>query len=236
MRNTMPVSNEILGQALLKYQIERIGKNYPLTEEYNEEFAPNKATEEKIYKLIRLEKKPYYVLINTVGKRIACIIILIFTMMMTTVFSVKALRDPFINFIVSTYEKASAIIFKSDEPKPNQSVILSEFYEPEYLPQGYTKTYEERLYLSYFCEFTDQDGNIINTDQFITDNAILSINTENVETERIFINDNKTEAIYFENKGEKKIVFSLDGYGFTVSGKVEKAELIKIAESMKKIE
>ncbi len=236
MRNIMPVSNEMLSQALLKYQIERIGKNYPLTEEYNEEFVPNKTTDEKIYKLIRLEKKPYYVLINTFGKRVACIIILIFTMVMTTVFSVKALREPFINFIVSTYEKASAIIFKSDEPKPNQSVVLSEFYEPEYLPQGYTKTYEEKGYFFYFCEFIDQDGNIINTENFITENAILSINTENVETEKKFINDNKTEAIYYENKGVKEIVFSLDGYGFTVSGKVEKAELIKIAESMKKIE
>ena len=236
MINTMPISNEVLGQALLKYQTERINKNYPLTEEYNQEFVPNKATEEKIYKLIGLEKKSYFILINTFGKRVACIIILIFTVLMTTIFSVKALREPFINFIVSTYEKASTIIFKSDESKPNQSVTLSEFYEPEYLPQGYIKTYEERLYLSYFCEFTDQDGNIINTENFITENSILSINTENVETEKMFINDNKTEAIYYENKGVKEIVFGLDGYGFTVSGKVEKSELIKIAESMKKIE
>lgn len=236
MRTAMPVSNIILGEALLKFQTERINKNYPLTEEYNEEFSPNSVTDEKICKLIKLEKKPYYVLINTIGKRVACIIILILTMMTTTVFSVKALREPFINFIVSTYEKASAIIFKDGESKPNQSVTLSEFYEPEYLPLGYIKTYEEKGYFFYFCEFTDQDGNIINTENFITENAILSVNTENVEVERIFITNNKTEAIYYENKGVKEIVFSLDGYGFTVSGKVEKSELIKIAESMKKIE
>lgn len=235
MKKTLPISNEILNEALLKYQIERIEEKYPFTDKNNALFKPDNLTDEKINKLIRIEKKPYYVLINTVGKRVAWILLLIFTLLMTTVFSVKALREPFINFFISTYEKYSAIIFKNDESKINQNVFLSEFYEPEYLPQGYAKIFEEKGYFFYFCEFTDQDGNIINTENFITENANLSINTENVEVERIFINDNKTEAIYYENKGVKEIVFYFDGYGFTVSGKIEKSELIKVAESMKAI-
>ena len=60
--------------------------------------------------LIKLQKKSYYQDINTVGNRVASIVVVFILCLFITVFSVKALREPFINFVVETYEKDVDII------------------------------------------------------------------------------------------------------------------------------
>lgn len=232
MKITMPVSNSILSAALLKYQIERIDNEYPTIEDCNKQFQPNKQTEEKINKLIGMEKKPYFVLINTMGKRVACIIVALFIATTTTVFSVKALREPFINFIVETYEKFSTIIFKNTESQSGESAVLTEYFAQTYIPDGYTKTYEEKLSLSYFCEYTNANNDVIAFEQKSIHNAQAGIDTENTTTEKIYINNK--ESIFYENKGQKHIVFNYNQYTFFISGNLEKSELIHVAESIEK--
>ncbi|NLP49082.1 MAG: hypothetical protein GX345_09145 [Clostridiales bacterium] len=88
METTMPIKKDILKEALLKYQIERINVKYPSIEDCNKQMKPNKQTEEKIKKLIKLEKKPYFVFVNTFAKRAACFVIAIFLALTTATLSV----------------------------------------------------------------------------------------------------------------------------------------------------
>lgn len=232
MKSAMPIDNDILSEALLKYQIERIDAKYQSIEECNEQMNPNEKTEEKINKLIQLEQKPYFVFINTVGKRVACFVIVIFLALTTTVFSVKALREPFLGFIVESYEKFSTIAFRYSETQSAKSAALTQIYEPTYVPEGFTKTDEKKLSLSYFCEYKNNNGELFTFEQSKNNGSLLNIDTENTETEKMYIN--KYEAIFFENKGFNTIIFSDDKYGFVITGNISKTELIQVAESIEK--
>lgn len=230
MKSAITFSNNILSEALIQYQTERIDNEYPSIEDYNKQYIPNKQTEEKINRLIRIEKKPYFVLINTIGKRVACVVIAMLIAMTTTVFSVKALRDPFVNFIVKTYEKFSTVIFENTETKSGKNTIITQRYEPTYIPDGYKKTFEETLSLSYFCEYTNDSGDKLTFEQNLIENAQAGIDTENSVLETIYING--IEGLYFENKSLHNIMFSNKQYSFFVSGRLLKSELIQIAESI----
>lgn len=67
------------------------------------------AFEQKMEKLIKREKKPYFYLINTAAKRVACIIAALIIAVAGTVLSVDALREGVKNFIVEVYEKFSSV-------------------------------------------------------------------------------------------------------------------------------
>lgn len=88
MKSTASIKNDILSEALLKYQIERINAKYPSIEDCNKQMKPNKQTEEKIKKLIKLERKPYFVFVNTFAKRAACFVIAIFLALTTATLGV----------------------------------------------------------------------------------------------------------------------------------------------------
>lgn len=60
--------------------------------------------ERKMSALISRRKKPYYYLVNTVGKQVAVVILVILLTLSGTVFSVKALREPVVNFFIEIYE------------------------------------------------------------------------------------------------------------------------------------
>lgn len=66
-------------------------------------------------KLLKLRKKPYYNWINTVGKRIAIIIISVFIAGTTTILSVEAIREKVVGFFIEIFEKYSIIQHDGEE-------------------------------------------------------------------------------------------------------------------------
>ena len=78
--------------------------------------------EKKMQKLIKRRNKPYYKIINTVGKRVACIIVIVLIASSVTVLSVDALRNAVADFFVSIYEKFSTVQ-SADEDKSAPATI-----------------------------------------------------------------------------------------------------------------
>ena len=190
--------------------------------------------EERMKKLIERERKFYYYWTNTVGKRVAMIIISIIISLTTFTFSVKALREPFVNFIVETFEKFSNVIFVSDKSEKDNT-IENDFklvvIEPSYIPDGYEKELnfgDEVVYQARYVN-TYRTSSIMYM-KSINDGSILQANTENVSYENIVIN--QYAGIYYSNKGTNTIVFSTEEYLFTVEGTVDKEQIFKIAESI----
>lgn len=221
----------ILYEALDLYCIE-FCKTLPTNEElsditFSEEF------ERKMQKLIDLQKKFYFNWFNTVGKRVAAIILVIILSFTTITFSVRALREPVIRFIVETFEKFSNVMFVND--KTEQDIIVDFVLEkvvPSYIPDKFT---EESIFedeSGFQTVYISNDGSqSIMVMQIVNDEAIVQTNTENVVYENILVNN--YPAIYYSNKGTNTIVISGEQYIFTVEGTIEKEELIKIAESIK---
>ena len=106
------------------------------------EFSEN--FKKRMKKLIRSQKKPYYFMINTVGKRVASFIIILVLAFTTTVLSVKSLRESVWNFIVEVYEKWSILRFvdknnnsTGDDELPQLVVSM-----PTYIPKGFLLIHE----------------------------------------------------------------------------------------------
>ena len=205
---------------------------YDETKMPEHEFSEN--FKKRMKKLIRSQKKPYYFMINTVGKRVASFIIILVLAFTTTVLSVKSLRESVWNFIVEVYEKWSILRFvdKDGSSTGNDEVPQLVVSMPTYIPKGFLLIHESSDNISGMYTYRNYDGYIIDYEQhWINDGLQMMIDTEGVETENIKIGT--IDGMYFENKGYRNIIWRNDKYLFYLSSKISKEELLKIAESIK---
>lgn len=221
----------IIYEALDLYCIE-FCKTLPTDEElsgitFSEEF------ERKMQKLIDRQKKFYYYWFNTVGKRVAAIILVLLLSLTTITFSVRALREPVIRFIVETYEKFSNVIFVNDKSEED---IIDDFtfvkIDPTYIPEGYSLESNFEYDNGYQAMYANKENGItIIYSQHINNDSVLQANTEGVSYQNITINN--LEGISYSNKGNNTVIFNSKEYVFSLTSKISNEELVKIAESIK---
>lgn len=186
------------------------------------------AFENKMQKLINAQKKSYYYMINTVGKRVAIILLTLFISLTVTTFGVKAIRESVIEFITETFDKFTKVTVKNEDTSATHDVFIKA--SPQYIPQGYTVESEIDVFGVYQIYYTDKNNNTIDYHQEFGNLNTLQINTENVEYENITINS--YDGVFYNN-GSNTIVFADETYLYKVYGQISKDELIKIAESIK---
>ncbi len=184
--------------------------------------------EKKMQKLIKAQKKSYYYLINTVGKRVAVIILAIMISLTATVFGVKAIRESVIEFITETFERFTNVIVRYEEP-PTQTEIIKA--APQYIPEGYTVESEMDIGGVYRKIYRNQENISINYIQQINFGTIYNLDTENVEFKKIYINS--LDGIKYVKNKSNIVVFADENYLYTIQGQIPFDELIKIAESIK---
>ena len=80
------------------------------TDESSIDFTFSEKFNKKMEKLIKSQRKSYYIFINTVGKRVAILFVAIITLFAASM-SVKAIREPVINFIIEVYESFTKYFF-----------------------------------------------------------------------------------------------------------------------------
>ena len=205
-------------------------KSLPTPEEcthitFSEEF------EQKMQKLINKEKKPYYYLINTVGKRVACVIIAVLLALTSVTFGVKAIREAVIDFFVETFEKFSIVGFK-DEDISSKLDYIETYYTPTYIPEGYELKKDEKI-LTYrrmhFMSGNDYIEFRQNTLQLLS----TYIDTEDCDTESVLVSGHKG---FYSNKDGTALLYWNDcnySYYIRFDSVIEKQEIIKMAESIK---
>lgn len=210
-------------------------------ERYNKELCESLPTDEelkditfsenfenKMQKLIRAQKKSYFYLINTVGKRVAVIILAIMISLTATTFGVKAIRESVIKFITETFEKFTAVSVENEEADAQDDIVKN---LPLYIPEGYMLSNEMDIGVLYQVTYTNQDGDSIDYIQKINFGTIYNVDTEDIEYERI--NIKSFEGIKYNKNRINKVVFADATYMYDISGQVSFDELIKIAESIK---
>lgn len=218
---------------VLKEAFEQYSKEYCETLPTNEQLQYitfSDQFETKMQKLVSKEKKFYYYWVNTVGKRVAAIVLAALIGLTTMTFSVKALRESFIEFMVQTFEKFSLITFNTENE--DDTPVVFKKIPLGYIPEGYVKDIEEEDASGYLVSYLGKDiSDSIIYSQDIAKGSTQVANTENTTYEKIIING--CEAMYFENKGAKVVIFTYGEYVFTISATVDEETIIKIAESIK---
>lgn len=184
--------------------------------------------EKKMQKLISIQKKSYYYMINTVGKRVAIILAAIIIGLTATTFGVKAIRETVIEFITETFEKFTKVSVVDDEPDTQSELVKT---APTYIPEGYIIELEVDAGGLYKIKYTTQENDIINYNQKFGYGTINNVNTEDIEYENIYINS--LEGVKYIKNGINTVVFADETYMYTIYGQVPFEELIKMAESIK---
>jgi hypothetical protein len=221
------MANENLKKALEKAMI----PEYDELLLRNEKHVFSVEFERKMQKLIKRRNKPYYKIINTVGKRVACIVVIVLIASSVTVLSVDALRNAVADFFVSTYDKFSSVQPVEDDIAPS---TIKDIYEITYDLKEYEIYYEDnteyRRNITYI-----KDDILINFSQYTKDAYDINVNTEGSEITTIDINN--YEAVYFlDNHNYNHLIFDDGEYIIYISSNISKNALINIAESVKKIE
>lgn len=182
-------------------------------------------------KLVKRRKKTYYKLINTFGKRVACVAVIFFIASSITVMSVDAFRNTVANFFVDVYEKFSTV---QPEEKNNAPTTIEDIYEITYDLSEYTIDYED--YTEYSRNISYINGEIsIDFQQYTKEMYDENINTEGADISTININDN--EAMYFhDNHQYDCLIWDNGDYILVIYSNIGKDELISIAKSVQKVE
>lgn len=181
----------------------------------------------KMNKLIKAQRKPYYFLINTAAKKVA-VIFVIFATLTTASMSVKAIREPVVNFIVEVYESFTRYFFDGDTAKE-----LKKEYVITELPTGFLQTSNDKTDISQTVIFEDMNDNMIIFTQSITENEIFDIDNqkETPKTEKV----NGIDIHIYTYEKDKFVFWSDSGYFFQITayGDIDDETLIKMIKSIK---
>jgi len=158
-------------------------------------------------------------------RQCVCIILISLTVLSISVFSVKAWRIRFLNFVM-------------DMDKPNTDYkyddgsyisLVNNRIKLEYIPKNYIMVKSITDDSDVFLKF--ENGKEYFTVTVESIDGISSIDTENAEIERLTINNN--DAVYTYNQNINTLVWGDSCYSYTIIGNINRNEIVKIAENIK---
>lgn len=221
---------------LLKKTIKNYGEDYiSVSEECNVPHEFSKSFEKKMDHLIRREKFLFYSpkarsILRKFTAAAASIVVFISSL------TLNAVADPnnFASFNMAVYITHTTVTVKNYESAPE---FIEEFYEPTYLPGSYhcvnkTRIYDEPVaWMDY--RYTDWEDSM-HFHQTCKANYNVSVNTEESYIEDVKING--YEGFMCSNLGYCYIAWDIGDYILSLDGGFDEKEMIKIAESVQKVE
>lgn len=202
-----------------------ITKEYYSDDDPLEEIDFSDAFEDKMQRLLRIHKKLYYQMINTVGKRVAILLVTLSTLLFAT--KVEAIYHIIFNYIVTDRVEDSYIVIDAQEDQTIPTIIEEERI-PIYIPKGYveidrvivTEAFVKVSYTNFKKEYNFKQM-LLNTGS--------TINTEGIEAESLEINGIK--VLFCNNINDILATWSDGSYSYIINGDISKDEIIKIIGS-----
>lgn len=185
--------------------------------------------EARMQKLLAHRRHGYYALFGTVGRRVASIVVALLVSATILTASVEALRTPMMRFFARVYETFTQIFVVEDT---TDSSVLPPFVPcaPTYVPEGYEVSSVQTVERHQRIRYVNESGRRISFTQSRSSNLSIHIDTEGVDYTEIRIGN--YEGIIYSNKGANMVVFTDNTYLYTLSSTIDRAELIKMAESL----
>lgn len=226
--NAGKIANQKLKEALLESQALQLAA---LDDEMNaKSFSPeySESFKMRMNRLLKLSKKSYFRFVSTAGKRAASFAVILLLSLTVTTFSVKALREPTIEFIIGVYEKFSSLVFGTDDSQAAYPETIEEIRTIKNLPVGYTLADTVSTDIFIKTTYVSPGYNDIIFKQYLITSTEVQADTEGVDLENLEIAG--YPAVYFNNKGISTINWTDGKYGYGISGNLEKETLISMTE------
>lgn len=184
---------------------------------------------EKMRHVLMRQKRGFYVLFGTAGRRVASITVAVLVAATVTTVSVEALREPVAQFFTQVFERFTQVFFVDDTPDTPEVEMAKR--APTYVPEGYTVEQELDFGTYYKITYVNENGEKLRFAQRWKRTGEVIADTEDVQYTEIIIDDYR--GVTYSNKEITTIVFSDEEYTYTLSGPLGTDELVKIAESIK---
>ena len=168
-----------------------------------------------------------------IANKAAMVAIVLMIGLALVTFSVDALRIGVLNFIVETTQRYTSIKVGNVIDKEDEVTIpWSSYYLPEYIIDGYSLSSVQEFSDIRLIYFQNTNGEVIKFSQSF-DNDNYQIDTENTEATEVMINGAK--GILVDKDGVVTLLWNNSDYTFYLTGKADKEEIVKMAESIKLI-
>lgn len=188
------------------------------------DYTFSKRFERRMDKLIKAEKSVGWHLVNTVGKRVAVVLVAL-ACVFSAAFSVEAVRVSVVNFVVEVFDGFWHIKTEGE----TTSEITYEFV-PNYIPDGYTLYEESRSILHIQRTYTNKEGELLILNQDITAVNENHLDNEQGEISRIEVDGNTVILYKGTTHDATTATWIADGYNLSVTsyGSLSEEEILKI--------
>lgn len=171
---------------------------------------------------------------SRVVNRIA-IVALISILLLTTAFAISpTLRSHALNLMISTLDDRTNLQFfaesKDSQTSENLQIVAN------WLPDGYVLDSQKNDSRGTWNQYRSQNEQIIQIDAAIRENSIVSIDTEDADTDSITIHDNKALLSQKDDTLQIAWLDQLTHVLWTIYGEgISKSDIIQIAENVELI-
>lgn len=223
-------SNKLFLQALENVYDEEFEEYMSsLEKKYGDEHVFSNKHNKKMSKLIKLQRKPYFKLISTAGRRAACIVVA-FIVISVSALSVEAIREAVFDFITRIFSDHTVVTTESGTDMDYPISIEEEYYISE-LPDGFEEVDKGK---------TD---NSIDISYFRNDEYILFTQYTKAAYEQNYDNEKNNYEEYEDADGTKYLVILNDyestyiwdngRYIFIIGSNLDKNDILELYKSTK---
>ena len=222
--------NELFLQALEETYDDEF-ENYmsSLEERYGCEHIFGNKHNREMAKLIKRQRRPYFKLISTAGRRAACIIVA-FIVMSASALSVKAIREAFFDFITSIFSDHNVVTTESGTDKGYPTNIEEEYYISE-LPDGFEEMDKGKTDNSIDISYFRNDEYVFFT-QYTKTAYEQTYDNERSEFNEYMDSDGKQYTV-ITNKSGITYIWDNGRYIFEVTSNLDKEYVLKLCKSTK---
>lgn len=222
--------NELFLQALEEtYDDEFEDYMSSLEERYGCEHIFGNKHNKEMAKLIKRQRKPYFKLISSTGRRAACIIVA-FIVMSASALSVKAIREAFFDFITSIFSDHNVVTTESGTDKGYPTNIEEEYYISE-LPDGFEEMDKGKTDNSIDISYFRNDEYVFFT-QYTKTAYEQTYDNERSEFNEYMDSDGK-QYMVITNKSGITYIWDNGRYIFEVTSNLDKEYVLKLCKSTK---
>lgn len=238
-RNFIKATEDKIFEAYLEYagacHIEKMLEEMDADQEEIDKISPSNQFSLSMKKFIR--RKNFSTKINrgikkakTILPKIAVFFMIIILSFATLLTTVEAARVRFFNFMIAVNKKYTRIQVNTLPPKrENEELDIQVLVEVLYLPEGFQLKNIENLGLIKIIYFSDEKGQEIEFVQ-VPNGAGAQYDTEDADVKEIIING--YNGLLIQKNGLVTIVWHDSLYTYDIVGRIDAAELLKMAESV----
>ena len=183
----------------------------------------------KMAKLIKRQRKPYFKLICTTGRRVACIIVAIVAIAASTL-SVKAVREAIFNFITKIFSDHTVVTVESGTAEGYPETIEEEYYISD-LPEGFELIDYYKMDTSIVSMYCNNDEYIIFS-QYTKEYYESHYDNEQTTFEEKCLSNNQSYLI-IESDADTVFVWDNGEYILSIRSNLNKNIILELCKSTK---